>query len=291
MRVSRRSANAWNATVHSRATWLLTAMLVIFGVSMLYPFAWLILSSFKTPADIARIPPYLFPETWTLETYRAILGPSASGVDIVGSYVNSLAVTVGTVVSVLFTSSLGGYVFARLKFPGRDFLFYFVLATTMVPFLTLLIPMYIVVDRLHLLNSLWGLVVPAVFSSFGIFLCRQFVYGIPVELYEAAKIDGAGDFTIYTNIIVGMMKPVLSVLAIFTFRASFNSYLWPLVAITDPRKYTLPVALRGMQNTFGSTQYHMVLAGSALACIPPLIVFVAFQRNLVKGVALTGIKG
>ena len=258
---------------------------------MLWPFSWLVFSSLKTPADIVRIPPRLLPETWTLDAYRGVFGHYSRAVDIPGAFLNSIVVGVATVLSVLFTSSLGGYVFARLQFPGRDFLFYFVLSTTMVPFLTLLIPLYIVMDRLSLLNSLWGLVIPSLFSSFGIFLCRQFVYGIPSELYDAAKIDGAGDFTIYTRIILGMMKPVLSVLAIFAFRASFNDYLWPLVAITDDRKYTLPLALRGMQVTFGATEYHLVMAGSMLATIPPIIIFLAFQRNLVRGVALTGLKG
>ncbi|MYH61535.1 MAG: carbohydrate ABC transporter permease, partial [Caldilineaceae bacterium SB0675_bin_29] len=135
------------------------------------------------------------------------------------------------------------------------------------------------------------LIVPSVFSSFGIFLCRQFVYGIPLELYDAAKIDGAGDFTIYTRIIVGMMKPVISVLAIFSFRATFNDYLWPLVTITDGGNYTLPLALRGIGNSFGWFDYSKVMASSLLTLIPPLIVFFIFQRNLVKGIALTGIKG
>ena len=121
--------------------------------------------------------------------------------------------------------------------------------------------------------------------------CRQFVYGVPSELYDAAKIDGAGDFPIYTRIILGMMKPILSVLAIFAFRASFNDYLWPLVAITDARKYTLPLALRGMQVTFSATEYHLVMAGSMLATLPPIIIFLILERNLVRGVALTGLKG
>lgn len=282
--VGRRRVVSWK-------TWLLVGTLSLGGLGMLYPFAWLILSSFKISSDIVRIPPKLLPDPWTLEAYQAVLTHQIGGAGLSRAYVNSIMVTVSTVVAVLFTSSLGGYAFARLKFPGRDLLFYFVLSTTMVPFLTLLIPLYVIMDRLQLLNTLWGLIVPSIFSSFGIFLCRQFVYGIPLEIYDAAKIDGAGDFTIYSRIIVGMMKPVISVLAIFTFRASFNAYLWPLVAIADARNYTLPLALRGMANTFGAYEYSKVMAGSVLTLIPPLIVFFIFQRNLVKGIALTGIKG
>ncbi len=285
-----------NHTKHGRRfsswqTWLLVAILVIGGLGMLYPFAWLILSAFKTSNDIVRIPPRLLPEPWTLEAFQAVLTHQIGGARLTRAYVNSIVVTVLTVAAVLFTSTLGGYAFARLKFPGREFLFYFVLSTTMVPFLTLLIPLYVIMDRLQLLNTLAGLIVPAIFSSFGIFLCRQFVYGIPVELYDAAKIDGAGDFTIYSHIIVGLMKPVISVLAIFTFRATFNAYLWPLVVIADARNYTLPLALRGMSNTFGAHEYSKLMASSALTLIPPLIVFFIFQRNLVRGIALTGIKG
>ena len=229
-------------------TWLLIAVLIGGGFVMLYPFAWLVLSAFKLPADIIRIPPTLWPEEWSLEAFQVVLSHKIGGGSLTRSYLNSLFVTITTVIAVLITSTLGGYCFARLRFPLREPLFYFVLSTTMVPFLTLLIPLYVVMDRLELLNTLWVLIVPSVFSSFGIFLCRQFVYGIPVELYDAAKIDGAGDFTIYTRIIVGMMKPVISVLAIFSFRATFNDYLWPLVTITDGGNYTLPLALRGIGN-------------------------------------------
>ncbi|MDQ1300300.1 MAG: multiple sugar transport system permease protein, partial [Chloroflexota bacterium] len=206
------------------------------------------------------------------------------------AYLNSMLVTSATVLSVLFTSSLGGYVFARLDFPGRRYLFYFILSTSMVPFLTLLIPLYIVMRELHLLNTLWAVWLPGTFSSFGIFLCRQFIYSVPAELYESAKIDGAGDFTIYHAIILPLIRPVLAVLTIFTFLGSFNAYLWPLVVLNDEQKLTLPVILSRMANRFGGTDYQGVMAGSVLVCIPPLIVFAIFQRYILRGIALTGIK-
>ncbi|MBV7327973.1 carbohydrate ABC transporter permease [Chloroflexi bacterium TSY] len=199
---------------------LLFALLAAFSFAMFYPFLWLIFSSFKTGADIVRIPVTLLPETWTLSAYQMVMDPTRANLPV--AYLNSILVTSATVASVLITSSMGGFVFARLDFPGRDYLFYFVLSTTMVPFLTLLIPLYIVMRELNLLNSLWGVWVPGIFSSFGIFLCRQFVYGIPRELYDAAKIDGSGDFGIYRNIILPLTKPVLSALAIFTFLGTFN---------------------------------------------------------------------
>lgn len=268
---------------------LIFLLLAAISFAMFYPFFWLIFSSFKTGADIVRIPVTLLPQKWTLSAYQMVMDPTRANLPI--AYMNSIIITTGTVLSVLLTASMGGFVFARLDFPGRDYLFYFVLSTTMVPFLTLLIPLYIVIRELNLLNSLWGVWVPSIFSSFGIFLCRQFVYGIPRELYDAAKIDGSGDFGIYRNIIVPLTKPVLSALAIFVFLGSFNAYLWPLVVLNDEEKLTLPLIIARMANRFGGTDYQAVMAGSVLVSIPPLIVFLIFQKNFVRGIALTGLKG
>jgi len=272
-------------------TWLLIAVLVGGGFVMLYPFAWLVLSAFKLPADIIRIPPTLWPEEWSLEAFQVVLSHKIGGGSLTRSYINSIFVTITTVIAVLITSTLGGYSFARLRFPLREPLFYFVLSTTMVPFLTLLIPLYIVMRELNLLNSLWGVWVPSIFSSFGVFLCRQFVYGIPRELYDAAKIDGSGDFGIYRNIILPLTKPILSALAIFVFLGAFNAYLWPLVILNEEKKLTLPLIIARMANRFGGTDYQAVMAGSVLVSIPPLIVFLIFQKNFVRGIALTGLKG
>ena len=268
---------------------LIFLLLAAISFAMFYPFFWLIFSSFKTGADIVRIPVTLLPQKWTLSAYQMVMDPTRANLPI--AYMNSIIITTGTVLSVLLTASMGGFVFARLDFPGRDYLFYFVLSTTMVPFLTLLIPLYIVISELNLLNSLWGVWVPSIFSSFGIFLCRQFVYGIPRELYDAAKIDGSGDFGIYRNIIVPLTKPVLSALAIFVFLSSFNAYLWPLIVLNDEEKLTLPLIIARMANRFGGTDYQAVMAGSVLVSIPPLIVFLIFQKNFVRGIALTGLKG
>ena len=264
-------------------------ILAFFSFAMFYPFIWLLFSSFKTGADIVSLPVSLLPKKWTLGAYLMVMDPTRANLPI--AYVNSIIVTTGTVISVLITSSMGGFIFARLEFPGRDYLFYFVLSTTMVPFLTLLIPLYIVMRELNLLNSLWGVWVPSIFSSFGVFLCRQFVYGIPRELYDAAKIDGSGDFGIYRNIILPLTKPILSALAIFVFLGAFNAYLWPLVILNEEKKLTLPLIIARMANRFGGTDYQAVMAGSVLVSIPPLIVFLIFQKNFVRGIALTGLKG
>jgi multiple sugar transport system permease protein len=267
---------------------LIILLLAMFSFAMFYPFLWLIFSSFKTGADIVSIPIRLLPTEWTLSAYQMVINPERANVP--QAYINSTVVTAGTVITVLFTSSLGGFVFARLDFPGRRYLFYFILSTTMVPFLTLLIPLYIVMRNLGLLNTLWGLWAPSIFSSFGIFLSRQFIYGIPGDLYDAAKMDGCSDFGIYRNVILPLTKPLLSVLAIFTFLGTFNAYLWPLVLLNDQDKMTLPLVLTRIADRFGAQDYQAVMAGGVLISLPPLLVFLLFQRNFVRGIALTGLK-
>jgi len=275
-------------THDGRIDLIIVVILAVFSVFMFYPFLWLVFSSFKTGPDIVAIPVSMLPREWTLSAYQMVMDPNRA--NLPRAYLNSLIVTSATVLSVLFTSSLGGYVFARLDFPGRRYLFYFILATAMVPFITLLIPLYMVMRNLHLLNTLWAVWLPGTISSFGIFLCRQFVYSIPAELYESAKIDGAGDFTIYYTIILPLIRPVLAVLTIFTFLGAFNAYLWPLVVLNDEQKLTLPLILSRMANRFGGADYQGIMAGSVLVAIPPLIVFVIFQRYILRGIALTGIK-
>jgi ABC-type glycerol-3-phosphate transport system permease component len=254
---------------------------------MIYPFVWLVFSSFKTSADIIHLPVQVLPRDWSLDGFRLVWSKS----DLPRAYANSLGVSAAIVASTLFTSSLGGYVFARLNFPGRQLLFYFILSTTMVPFVTLLIPLYLVMLDLKLLNSYAALWLPGAVSSFGIFLCRQFIYGIPQDLYDAAKLDGASDFAIYHQIILPLIRPVLSALAIFSFLSSFNSYLWPLVVLNDQKLYTLPLVLVQITSTMGGSNYQAVMAGSLLACIPTIVVFAVFQRNFVRGIALSGVKG
>ncbi|MGH2559478.1 MAG: carbohydrate ABC transporter permease [Thermomicrobiales bacterium] len=266
---------------------LIAVLLGLFALVMVYPFLWLIFSSFKTSGDILSVPVKLWPRDWTLSAFELVWSES----NLPRAYVNSLGVSAAIVATVLFTSSLGGYVFARLQFPGRQLLFYFILATTMVPFVTLLIPLYLVMLDLHLLNSYTALWLPAGVSSFGIFLCRQFIVGIPQDLYDAAKLDGASDFAIYHQIILPLIRSVLSALAIFSFLGSFNSYLWPLVVLNDEQLYTLPLILVQISTTMGGTNYQGVMAGSLLASIPTILVYLIFQRNFVRGIALSGIKG
>jgi multiple sugar transport system permease protein len=266
---------------------LIAVLLAIFAVAMVYPFLWLIFSSFKTNGDIIQIPARLLPRDWTLNSLDQVWSESG----LKRAYVNSIGISTAIVLTTLFTSSLGGYVFARLNFPFRRIIFIFILSTTMVPFVTLLIPLYLVMLDLNLLNSYTALWLPAAVSSFGIFLCRQFIVGIPQDLFDAAKLDGASDFAIYHQVVLPLIRPVLSALAIFSFLGSFNSYLWPLVVLNEERLYTLPLILVQISTTMGGTNYQGVMAGSLLASIPTILVYLIFQRNFVRGIALSGVKG
>lgn len=262
-------------------------VLTVAALAMVYPFLWMVFGAFKSNQDIITTPIHILPRKWTVVGFRDVWTQSG----LPRAYVNSIFVSGAIVITTLVTSSLGGYVFARLQFPGRQILFYFILATTMVPFVTMLIPLYLVMYDMRILNTYWALWVPAGISSFGIFLCRQFILGIPLDLYEAAKLDGATDFGIYTNIILPLIKPVLAALAIFTFIGSFNSFLWPLVVLNDEKLFTLPLILVRITTTEGGTNYQAAMAGSVLASIPTVAIYLLFQRNFVKGIALSGIKG
>ncbi len=285
------SVRAWTAAVtrwrrrHLSAT-LLVLLVGPFSFLMFFPYLWMVFSSFKPGWEIVAIPVQLLPREWTLSAYQLVWTQT----DLSRAYANSLGVSAAVVATVLFTASLCGYVFARLPFPGKNLLFLFILSTTMVPFITLLIPLYIVMMKLQLLNTYLALWLPSVVSPFGIFLCRQFILTIPQDLDDAARIDGAGDFAIYRLVIVPLIKPVLAVLAIFTFLSSFNAYLWPLVVLNDKNLYTLPLVLVQVSQTFGFTNYQGVMAGSVLASLPPVVVFLIFQRYLVRGIALSGLK-
>ncbi len=266
---------------------IIVLALTLFALVMVYPFLWLVFGAFKTNVDIVTQPVQLLPRAWTTDGIEMVWNTSG----LPRAYANSLFISALVVFSTLLTSSLGGYTFARLQFPGRDLVFYFILATTMVPFVTLLIPLYLVMLDLKLLNSYAGIWIPAAVSSFGIFLCRQFIVGIPNDLYDAAKVDGAGDFRIYWEIILPLIRPALSALAIFSFLGAFNMYLWPLVALNDQDLYTLPLILVQISTSMGVSNYQAIMAGSLLASVPTIVVYLIFQKNFVRGIALSGIKG
>jgi multiple sugar transport system permease protein len=272
----------------ARISWgtaLLYAALVVGAVLFLAPFLWMILASFKTAQEIVQVPPTVWPVHPTLANYGTVLSAMPLGT----FYRNSLIVTTTVTLSVLFTSSLAGYIFAKFQFFGRNLLFVLILSTLMIPFQVVLIPTYIIINALRLLNTLWALILPSMVNVFGIFLMRQYIENLPSEYIDAARIDGASEWGIYSRVILPQIRPALAALAIFTFMASWNDYLWPLIVINDQDKMTLPLALAFFNSAHG-IRYDLTLTAATLVVIPVVIVFLILQRQFIQGIALTGLK-
>lgn len=263
-------------------------ILLIAGlVLMVGPFLWMVLGSLKPQAEFLRIPPTFLPATPTTDNYGRLFEQLDFPRFFFNSSVVALAVTVGNLV---FCPMLG-YALAKLRWRGKKLVMGLVLATLMVPAGITLIPNFIMLSSFGLVNSYPGLILPFLAGAFGVFLMRQFMYGVPDELLEAARIDGANEFRLYWTIVVPIATPVLATLAILTFLGNWNAFIYPLVMATEPNMYTLPVALA----TFATGQYQadhgMLMAGSVILVLPVLLVFIVFQRFITEGIATTGLKG
>ncbi len=263
-------------------------LLSVLGVLWLVPFLWMVSNSLKSLAEIYSFPPTFFPEQLRWWNYR----DAWNAVPFGRFFANSLIVSLGTTAGVLLTSSMAGYSFARLRYPGRDKLFLAYLATMMVPFPVLIIPLFILMGRIGLVDTLIGLVLPAAFSAWGTFLMRQFMLSIPRELEEAARVDGASYWRIFVQVVLPLCRPVLATLGIFTFLGSWNEFLWPLVMISSVQNKTLPLGLTMFQSQAAvETPWHLVMAAATFSVLPVLLVFVLGQRYYVRGIATTGVKG
>ena len=266
---------------------LLYALLVSGCLATLLPFVWMVLGSFKSSREIIRIPPTLWPENPTLASYQTILNDPK--LPLGRFYLNSFIVAGSQVLMILFTSSLAGFVFAKYRFFGKSALFGFILATMMIPAQVTMIPGYLMLARLGLIDSLWGLIVPSAVDAFGIFLMKQFIEGLPSELLDAARIDGASEWGIYWRIILAQIGPALATLGILSFMGSWNSYLWPLIVITTHERRTLPILLTWYTSVHGS-RTDLEMAAGVLVVIPILFVYTFVQRWIVQGIAMTGFK-
>jgi multiple sugar transport system permease protein len=267
---------------------LIAYIILIVGiVYTLLPFLWMLGTSFKSATEIVRMPPTLVPENFTLSSYNTIFNDPR--VPLARFYLNSIIVTFSIVAMVLFTSSLAGFVFAKYTFFGKNLWFTLILATMMIPFQVVMIPLYLVLVKLGITDSLLGLIVPGATSAFGIFLMRQFVESIPSELIDSARIDGASEFSIYSQIILPQMGAALATLGIFQFMGTWNDYLWPLIVITTTEKRTLPVMLTWYNSQHGA-RFDLTMAASVLVILPIVVIYFFFQRWIVRGIALTGFK-
>lgn len=275
-------------------------VLILGGVLFAAPFAWLISASFQTSGDIFSWPPKWIPENPTFDGYIQFFTET----DAARWFLNSAFVATSVTVLQLFFNSLAAYVFAKRRFPGRDIIFVVFLATMMVPPQVTMIPNYLILQHMPLfggndifgqgghgmLDSYWGLILPGAVSAFGIFLLRQFMLGIPDDLLDAARIDGANEFTVYARVVLPLCRPVLAATAIFTFMAAWEDFLWPLIIMSDPEKFTAPLGLALFVQK-NQTDWGLLLAGSVIASLPMVIIFIIFQRQFVQGIAMSGMKG
>ena len=264
------------------------ALLVVLGIialAFIFPFVWMLLTSFKTEGDVFRFPPQLLPEVWTLDAYIDIW----QRVPMAQFFKNSVLFAGGVTVVSLFLDSLAAYAFSRLNFPGRNVLFFFVLIALMLPFQVTFIPLYVTVQSLGLINSFGGLIIPRATNAFGIFMLRQFFNSLPRELDEAARLDGASEFYIYSRVILPLSGPALATLTIFHFMYNWNDFLWPLLISKSNDMYTLPSGLALFMGQH-VVEYALLMAGATLALLPLFIAFLFAQRYFVQGIALSGLK-
>jgi len=266
------------------------AYLILIPASLisLLPFIWMILSSFKTLSEIRQIPPTFLPQEFTLENYDRVLNNPNLPLGIF--YRNSAIIAISNVIQVLFTSSLFGYIFAKFEFKGKKALFWFIMGLMMIPQQMTMIPGYLILAKLRLLNNLLGLIIPAAIDPFGIFLFRQFALSIPNELIDAARVDGAGEFYIYRCIVLPQLGPALATFGMLTFMFNWNAYLWPLIVLTEKNVRTLPIILTWFSNQMVD-KTNLTMAASVLVILPVLFVFLLVQRWIVEGITLSGMKG
>lgn len=261
--------------------------LIAGAVTMALPYVWMFITSIKPLEEIQAYPPSFVVKNPTLDAYKKLF----SMLPMARYLLNSLFVAGSITLFNVFATSLAGYAFAKHRFWGRDTLFFLLIGSLMIPWQVNIIPGFVIVKQLGWLNTYWGLIVPSMaWCAFGIFLNRQFIYSIPDDLIDAAKIDGCSEFFIYTNVILPLIKPVLATLAIFTFLQQWNNFVWPLIVIHTSEMRTIPLALAVLSGQFGSN-FAMVMAGAVVATLPMLIVYLIFQKYIIKGIAMTGLDG
>lgn len=259
-------------------------ILTVGGFFMILPFIWMVLSSLKTDAEILKIPPTIWPETFTLDNFTKLFTEMDFAI-----YLKNTLIIVFFSFFGLFLNAMAGYGFAKFKFKGKNKLFYLVLATMMIPGQVTMIPVYLLLNAAGLTNTMTGIVLPGLVGAFGIFLFRQFMSTISDDLLEAARLDGASEFYIFWRIVIPISRPVLAVQGILTFIAGWNSFLWPLIIANDEKFYTLSVGLQLLKGQYGSN-YALQMVGATFMVIPIILIFMTFQKYILKGFNVSGMK-
>ena len=261
-------------------------LLIAGGLLTLFPLLWMLSASFMSNGESTIFPPHLVPHAATLAQYRALFLRLNLGRAFLSS-----AIVAGTVtISSVLLGSMAGYAFAKLRFGGRDQLFGFLIIAIIVPPQVGMLPLFLLMKKLHLVNSYWGAIIPSVATVFGIFLIRQFMLSIPQELLEAARLDGAGELRIYWSVVMPLARPILATLATFMFMSTWNDFMWPLIVLSDQSHYTLPVALANLSGEHVQ-DIELMMAGAVVTVLPVLILFIALQRYYIAGLMAGSVKG
>ncbi|MRH28541.1 ABC transporter permease subunit [Microbacterium sp. SYP-A9085] len=268
------------------ATSTLYAVLIVLGLIIVLPLVWTLITSFKTDADAVRNP-YSFPNPVSLDAYHTL----ASGQQPILLWLwNSFAAASVQTVLILVTASMGAYALARLDFAGKKVIFGVIISTLLVPPVVFLIPNYLIVQNLGWLDTILAITVPGAAGAFGIFFLRQFFVGLPIEIEEAARIDGAGDFRIFVQVVLPLARPALATLAVLSFLNNWNDFLWPVYVLLSPENMTLQPGLAMLQGAY-RTHFGIVMAGAVIASVPVLVLFGIAQRQIVDSVAGAAVKG
>ena len=262
---------------------ILYIALAAIALMTVFPLIWMVSSAFKTGGEVYTIG--IVPAAPTLDNFRYVF----TELPFLRYMVNSFFVSVTVTVVALFFHSMAAYALARLRFPGRELIFRLIFATLLVSLPVILVPLFVLVRAMGLLNTYGGLIVPAIFNAFGIFLLRQFYLGIPHELEEAAILDGAGYWRVYANIILPLSKPILAALGVFFFLANWNSFLWPLTITSDPDLWVVQTGIASFQQQYASAQNYIMAAATVVA-MPTMVLFLIFQRQLVESIKTSGFK-
>ena len=265
---------------------LIYALLLGGAFIALVPMIWMISASLMPTGEATTFPPRLFPSTVTFEHYRAVF----TGLNMRRYLLNSTIIAFTVTAISLFINSMAGYAFAKLRFRGRDRLFRFLGTGLVIPVQVAMLPLFLLMKQLGLINTYWGVIIPTLASIFGIFLIRQYAQSIPDELLDAARIDGASELRIYFSIVLPVIRPILVTLAIFTFMSTWNDFMWPLIVLNDESMFTLPVALANLSGE-RVQDTELMMAGSVLTTLPVLLVFIVLQRYYIEGITAGSVKG
>jgi multiple sugar transport system permease protein len=261
-------------------------LLVVLALLVLYPFVWMVVTSFKNEASIVSWPPRLFANQYTTQSYQDIW----TRIPFMGYYRNTFVFAGMVTLISLCLDTMSGYAFARLNFKGKNVMFSLVLGTLMIPFQVIMIPLFVELFKLHLINTYAGLILPRATNAFGIFMMRQFFVSLPKGLEEAARIDGCNEFQIFRRIMLPLCKPAIISLAIFHFMFNWNDLLYPLLLTTSDEMRTLPAGLAMFMGQH-VIEYALLMAGSCLSLLPIFIAYIFAQKYFVQGIAMTGMKG